>query len=103
MVKIKFAFLLLSIHLFLFAFQVRDAKADFYSYRDSGGVMHFTNVPTSDNFRWYMREAGTIKRVYTSAYASAHNSYDELIKNLSRTYRQEEGRGRGGITVGSDF
>ena len=103
MVKIKFAFLLLSIHLFLFAFQVRDAKADFYSYRDSGGVMHFTNVPTSDNFRWYMREAGTIKRVYTSAYASAHNSYDELIKNMSRIYRVEEGLVRAVIKVESDF
>ncbi len=35
---------------------VESGHADIYKYIDSNGVLHFTNVPTSSNYRLYIKE-----------------------------------------------
>lgn len=53
--------------------------ADIYIYIDSHGVMHFTNTPTSDNFKLYMRETPSRpalspnSRIYDDVIAEAAN------------------------------
>ena len=55
------------------------ARADIYVYIDSQGVMHFTNTPTSANYKVYMREK--LKR--PAAWYSIEN-YDDVISEAAR-------------------
>jgi len=51
-----------------------DTQADIYIYIDSNGVMHFTNTPTSSNYKIFMRE--TPSRPRTSPNSA---NYDDII------------------------
>jgi soluble lytic murein transglycosylase len=54
-------------------------KADIYMYRDPSGVLHFTNAPTSSQYRLYIRSA----RPREDA-AAAATQYDAIIRSASR-------------------
>jgi soluble lytic murein transglycosylase-like protein len=51
--------------------------ADIYSYIDSQGVLHFSNVPTSAQYTVYMKERSARSLGYTT------NRYDHLITGAS--------------------
>lgn len=36
------------------------ASADIYMYKDTRGVLHFSNAPTGSGYRYYMQEDGTL-------------------------------------------
>lgn len=55
-------------------FVMPDTRADIYIYIDSQGVMHFTNTPTSSNFKLYMREAPSRPNTWHN-----NRSYDDVI------------------------
>ena len=57
------------------------AAADIYMYRDADGVMHFTNTPSSPEYRLYIRTH--TPRFYTPADI---NTYDRIIKEASRRH-----------------
>ena len=80
MVKLKGMSLVLFALFFVMGFLANEAHSDFYSYTDPNGVLHFTNVPTSNKFRWHMHETGSPRVV------SAHASYEEIIRNASKSY-----------------
>ncbi|SLM29531.1 Lytic transglycosylase catalytic [Desulfamplus magnetovallimortis] len=61
------------------------ALAEIYSYTDKNGVRHFTNVPTSSNFKLYMKE-GKRRRSGRSYKAVDHSTYDAIIHRASRKY-----------------
>jgi soluble lytic murein transglycosylase-like protein len=56
-------------------------SADIYMYRDADGVMHFTNTPSSPEYRIYIRSRKP--RFYTPANI---NKYDRIIKAASRRH-----------------
>jgi soluble lytic murein transglycosylase-like protein len=55
------------------------SRADIYMYRDPNGVLHFTNAPTSPQYRIYIRSARP--REDTSV---ATTRYDPIIRSASR-------------------
>jgi len=66
------------------------AYADIYVYVDEGGVMHFTNVPTSSKYKLYMKD-----RISSSSSSSDYSSssslywtdrYDHLINEAAGRY-----------------
>ena len=62
-------------------FHAPPGHADIYRYIDSSGVLHFTNAPTSSNFRLYIKERPNIP-----ADTLQPNRYDRLISAASKKH-----------------
>ena len=77
-----------------------ESRADYYSYVDSEGVMHLTNVPTSSKYKWLMSENGRGKVKQSRVGGS---SYDTLIENISSAHGVETALVKAMIKVESDF
>lgn len=60
-------------------FVIPCAKADIYLYVDGQGVLHFTNTPTTSNYKVYMSEKPKYKK---SHYNIA--SYDDVIAEAAK-------------------
>lgn len=97
-------FKVLAVVVFLLPASAVPSRADYYSYVDSSGVVHLSNVPTSSKFKWLMSE----KRHSSASgggksYARRGSSYDTLISNISSTYGIETALVKAIIKVESDF
>ncbi len=57
------------------------ARADIYMYRDANGVMHFTNVPVSSNYRLYIRSSQP-----RFSPSPGTKKYDPIIQDASRRF-----------------
>jgi len=57
------------------------AAADIYVYIDSAGTMHFTNTPTHDGYRFYIREKSPRPELTDMA-----SDYDGIIKEAAQTH-----------------
>ena len=64
---------------FLTLFVTATARADIYVYIDAKGVMHFTNTPTSSNYKVYMQEDRQLPRTWYNI-----QSYDDVIQEAAR-------------------
>ncbi|MBR9979433.1 MAG: lytic transglycosylase domain-containing protein [Desulfatitalea sp.] len=55
-----------------------EARADIYIYIDDNGVLHFTNTPTSGNYKLYMRETPSRPANWRN-----NRSYDDVISEAA--------------------
>lgn len=67
--------------LVLLAVAPSPVRADIYMYRDASGVLHFTNVPVSANYRIYIRSSQP--RFNASP---GTRKYDGIIQDASQRY-----------------
>jgi soluble lytic murein transglycosylase-like protein len=72
--------------------------ADIYVYIDSGGVLHFTNVPTSSNYKIYIREKPPM-----SLNSGVTDRYDDLITEASKKHGVSFSLLKALIKIESDF
>jgi soluble lytic murein transglycosylase len=62
-------------------FSALPGYTDIYRYIDSKGVLHFTNAPTSSNYRLYIKERPKIP-----ANSNVPNRYDRLITAAAKRH-----------------
>ena len=62
-------------------FSALPGYTDIYKYIDSKGVLHFTNAPTSSNYRLYIKERPKIP-----ANSNVPNRYDRLITAAAKRH-----------------
>jgi soluble lytic murein transglycosylase-like protein len=77
---------------------VAPVYADIYVYIDSGGVLHFTNVPTSSNYKIYIRE-----KPQRSLNSGVTDRYDNLITEASKKHGVSFSLLKALIKIESDF
>lgn len=75
------------------------ASADIFVYKDSQGVLHFTNVPNHSGFRVAIRE----QRGGSSGPSLRPDNYDQLIRVAAGRHSVDPDLVRAVIRVESDF
>ena len=84
--------------LFLLLCPASEARSDIYRYIDENGVLHFTNAPTTNKYRLYMRER-PVKTVRTGTI----NRYDPIIVKAAENNKLSFSLLKAIIKVESDF
>jgi len=72
--------------------------ADIYVYADSEGVLHFTNVPTSSNYKIYIRE-----KPDRSLNSDVTRRYDQIITEAAELHGVSFSLLKAMIKIESDF
>ena len=75
-----------------------NAFADIYMYIDSNGIFNFTNVPTSSDYKLYIKEKPQKNKRWFST-----TKYDDIIKKAQKKYGVEFSLIKAVIKVESDF
>jgi soluble lytic murein transglycosylase len=74
------------------------AFSDIYMYIDGSGIVHFTNVPTSSDYKLYIKEK---PRKNKNGFST--KKYDDIIKKAHKKYGVEFFLIKAVIKVESDF
>jgi len=76
----KIWFTILGVFIFSFV-GINSGVADIYKYIDSNGVLHFTNTPTSSDYRLYIKE-----RPVPALQVSSTGKYEPIINAASKRH-----------------
>jgi soluble lytic murein transglycosylase-like protein len=71
------------------------ALGDIYKYVDSNGVIHFTNTPTGNQYRFYLKE--------TSSGYNSEEPLSDVIARYAKAFNLEEALIKAVIKVESDY
>jgi soluble lytic murein transglycosylase-like protein len=77
--KTRYMGYIVSVIIILTIFVISPAMADIYLFIDSQGVLHFTNTPTSNRYKVYMREPLHRPEVFYTV-----ESYDDVISEAAK-------------------
>lgn len=92
MMKLSTSILMCSCFLLLMAISLPStSRADIYKYVDANGVIHFTNTPTTTNFKLHAKENGSLFTI------------QDVIRRCATYYRLEEALVRAVIKVESNY
>ena len=89
------SFLILFSTMYILAFPL---YADIYLYIDSEGIFHFTNVPTSSNYKMFLKE-----RTLDNVGVQANNHYDHFISKAAKKHGLSFPLLKALIKIESDF
>jgi len=83
------------------------AEADIYRYRDSRGVLHFSNAPTEPQYQFYVPDAAgprKVRRCHNEAIDGARRkTYDGIIREAARRHQVDAALVKAVIRAESDF
>ena len=79
---IKYFYILVLCALIIIVASIMPCYADIYMYIDSKGVLYFTNVPTSSNYRLFIKE-----RPAKPSNSHPTDKYDSFIAEASKKHR----------------
>jgi len=79
---IKYFYILVFCALIIIVASIMPCYADIYMYIDSKGVLYFTNVPTSSNYRLFIKE-----RPAKLSNSHPTDKYDSFIAEASKKHR----------------
>jgi soluble lytic murein transglycosylase-like protein len=97
-VIIKFCFVRIFCSALILVTAAVPLYADIYVFIDSQGVLHFTNVPTSSNYKIYIREKPPM-----SLNSGVTDRYDDLITEASEKHGVSFSLLKALIKIESDF
>jgi len=84
------------------------ARADIYKYVDKKGVVHFTNLPSSPQYRLYQKNNHESNYIngpssYRIGMGGDEKRYDSVIESLCRKYEMDTALVKAVIKTESDF
>src|ERR1043166_2684680 len=80
------------------------ASADMYMYKDSRGVLHFSNAPTEPQYHYYMADWGSWKVSKLGRIDGARRkAYDAIINDAARRHQVDTALVKAVIRAESDF
>ncbi len=78
----------------------RTAPADIFKYIDSQGVLHFTNVPASSDYKLFIKESPERRKKFRERESS---DYDHIIRQAQDIYNVDSSLIKAVIEVESGF
>lgn len=83
------------------------ARADTYMYRDSRGVLHFSNAPTEPQYQYYLPDRSGWRGLGRGRYAAMdgarRKAYDTIIDEAARRHQVDAALVKAVIRAESDF
>ena len=80
------------------------ARGDIYMYRDTRGVLHFSNAPTEPQYQYYMPDFSNWKTTRLGRIDGARRkAYDRIIQDAARRHQVDTALVKAVIRAESDF